>query len=65
MSMTDIFTTPALPLVLLAAGLDIAANIMLARRRVFVAVAWVCWPLRWWGWLSIAFHWQFVIWIWP
>ena len=35
MSMTDIFTTPALPLVLLAAGLDIAANIMLASSQGF------------------------------
>ena len=35
MSMTDIFTTPVLPLVLLAAGLDIAANIMLARSQGF------------------------------
>ena len=35
MSMPDIFTTPALPLVLLAAGLDIAANIMLARSQGF------------------------------
>ena len=30
MTVTDIFTTPALLLVLLAAGLDIAANMMLA-----------------------------------
>ena len=35
MTVTDIFTTPALPLVLLAAGLDIAANMMLARSQGF------------------------------
>ena len=35
MTVTDIFTTPALPLVLLAAGLDIAANMMLVRSQGF------------------------------